>query len=102
MCHDCQEAKHSANWQMLNITVNEGQRGSPQGWRWSSGDAQAPLQRRGSDCGLFTVLYVILQARGWDIQQLGSLAPKAMRDWFKNTCDDAVTMTLMVQWRFFF
>ena len=88
---------------MLNITVEEGQRGTScpsstvmfntgvvlelrrrgsQGWCWSLGDAQAPQQRRGSDCGLFTLLYVIFQARGWDIQHLGSLAPKAMRGWF--------------------
>jgi hypothetical protein len=67
---------------VLNITV-EGKRPNGQKqWRWSSDDAEAPQQRRGSDCGLLTVLCAIFKARGWNMQGLSSLDPRAMRGWF--------------------
>ena len=37
---------------------------------------------RGSDCGLLTVLCTIFKARGWNMQGLSSLDPRAMRGWF--------------------
>ena len=67
---------------VLNITVNGMRPDSQRQWRWSSNDAAAPQQQRGSDCGLLTVLCTIFKARGWDMQALGSLDPKAMRGWF--------------------
>jgi len=66
----------------LNVTVDGGLRDSQRRWYWSSGDAKAPQQQRGSDSGLMTVLCVIHQARGWDMQALGALDPRAMRGWF--------------------
>ena len=67
---------------VLNITVEgEGPNGQRQ-WRWSSDDAEAPQQRRGSDCGLLTVLCAIFKARGWNMQGLSSLDPRAIRGLF--------------------
>ena len=65
----------------LNITVDE-DRSTLRQWRWSSIDAEAPQQRRGSDCGLLTVLFAIFKARGWAMQALGSLNPEDIRNWF--------------------
>jgi hypothetical protein len=67
---------------VLNITVEGERPNSQRQWSWSSDDAEAPQQRRGSDCGLLTVLFVIFKARGWNMQGLGSLDPRAMRGWF--------------------
>ena len=67
---------------VLNITVEgEGPNGQRQ-WRWSSDDAEAPKQRRGSDCGLLTVLCAIFKVRGWNMQGLSSLDLRVMRGWF--------------------
>jgi hypothetical protein len=65
----------------LNITVDE-DRSNPRQWHWSSNDADALQQRRGSDCGLLTVLFAIFKARGWAMQTLGSLNPEHVRNWF--------------------
>jgi hypothetical protein len=65
----------------LNITVEE-DRFNLRQWRWSSNDAEAPQQRRGSDCGLLTVLFAIFKARGWAMRTLDSLNPKHIRNWF--------------------
>jgi hypothetical protein len=65
----------------LNITVDE-DRSTPRQCRWSSNDAEAPQQRRGSDCGLLTVLFAIFKARGWSMQVLGSLNPEDIWNWF--------------------
>jgi hypothetical protein len=65
----------------LNITVDE-DRFNLRQWRWSSNDADAPQQRRGSDCGLLTVLFAIFKARGWAMRTLDSLNPQHIRNWF--------------------
>jgi hypothetical protein len=65
----------------LNITVEE-DRCNLRQWRWSSKDAEAPQQRRGSDCGPLTVLFAIFKARGWAMQTLDSLNPQHIRNWF--------------------
>ena len=67
---------------MLNITLDERKPKDQRHWRWSSDDAVVPQQRRGSDCGLMTVLFAFFTARGWDMQRLSSLEPRDMRSWF--------------------
>ena len=67
---------------VLNITIDGVRPKSQRQWRWSSDDAEAPQQQRGSDCGLLTVLCTIFKARGWNMQGLSSLDPRAMRGWF--------------------
>jgi hypothetical protein len=57
---------------LLNITVEGERPNSRRQWSWSSDDAGAPQQRRGSDSGLPAVLFVIFKARGWNMQGLGS------------------------------
>jgi hypothetical protein len=67
---------------VLNITVEGDRPNGQRQWHWSSDYAEAPQQRRGSDCGLLTVLCAIFKARGWNMQGLSSLDPRDMRGWF--------------------